>query len=105
MSRLACWWLVVLVAGSFGLGSAATEEPAKKALTKRAIGGKISKDDPKDKATRAPGQVHEFKLTKDKSYQFELFSNQFDAYLRVEDGSGGQLVEDNDSGGNQNARL
>lgn len=105
MSRFACWWLVVLVAGSFGLGSASTEEPAKKALTKRAIGGKISKDDPKDKATRAPGQVHEFKLTKDKSYQFELFSNQFDAYLRVEDASGGQLVEDNDSGGNQNARL
>ena len=40
-----------------------------------------------------------------KTYQIDMISNQFDAYLRLEDSKGNQLAEDDDSGGNLNAQI
>jgi S1-C subfamily serine protease len=39
------------------------------------------------------------------TYTFDLKSKQFDAFLRLEDPDGKKLAEDDDSGGNMNARI
>lgn len=43
--------------------------------------------------------------THGKRYTIDLVSRDFDAYLRLEDSTGKQLAEDDDSGGNLNARI
>ena len=45
------------------------------------------------------------KLKAGQKYQVDLTSNQFDAFLRIEDGRGKELAFDDDSGGMRNARL
>jgi hypothetical protein len=52
-----------------------------------------------------PAQVHTVKMTADKTYVVDLESTDFDPYLRILDAAGKQLAEDDDSGGNLNARI
>ena len=62
-------------------------------------------DDPPDKVRRNPHKVHTFKMKAGQVYFLDLVSTEFDTYLRLEDSSGKQLAEDDDSGGNLNARI
>lgn len=67
--------------------------------------GKITKDDPRDKVRNLPCKIHTAKLKGGMRYTIDMIGQGFDAYLRLEDGAGKQLAEDDDSGGNQNARI
>lgn len=50
-------------------------------------------------------RVHVVKLQAGVEYTIDLTSNEFDPYLRLEDASGKNLAEDDDSGGDLNARI
>ena len=57
---------------------------------------------------KRPGRffkTHEVKLMAGTTYRIELDSSQFDAYLILEDGKGTKLAEDDDSGGNTDAKI
>jgi hypothetical protein len=65
----------------------------------------LSKDDPFDKVKKHPCRLYDVKMHGGKKYVIDLMSKQFDAFLRLEDGAGKQLVQDDDSGGGTNARI
>jgi hypothetical protein len=70
------------------------------------VEGKLSPDDAKDKVvTKSPHQVHVMKMKAGQTYQIDLVSKAFDAFLRVEDESGKELASDDDGGGFPDARL
>lgn len=69
------------------------------------IEGKLSQDDPKDTRRNTPCKVHVAKLKAGRVYVLDMVSTQFDSYLRLEDKGGTQLAEDDDGGGNLNARI
>jgi hypothetical protein len=50
-------------------------------------------------------QTHKVRLQAGVTYTIDLQSKDFDAYLYLEDGVGNVLAEDDDSGGNLNARI
>ncbi len=50
-------------------------------------------------------QAHKFRMMAGATYTIDLESVDFDAYLRLEDPSGKQLAEDDDSGGKLNSRI
>jgi hypothetical protein len=101
----------------------AKDSPAKKDRRKSddiiRIEGRLSNTDPIDKvrlAEKPPGcfhKVHECKMTPGKTYVIEMTDptwkkldpKNFDPFLRVEDSAGKPLASDDDSGGNQNARI
>ena len=65
--------------------------------------GKLAKDSPE--VMGKPAQIHQVKLSPDKTYVIDLESSDFDAYLRILDSAGKQLAKDDDSGGGHNARI
>jgi hypothetical protein len=70
------------------------------------IDGRLSQDDPKDSVRAACfRRIYSVHLQGGRTYQIDLKSRQFDAYLRLEDGQGTQLAEDDDSGGGLDARI
>ena len=70
------------------------------------IEGELAATDAKDTVRKeAVCHVHQFEMAPAKSYVIDLASPRFDAYLRLEDADGKQLLEDDDSGGGTNARL
>src|SRR5262245_19434140 len=83
------------------------------------IEGQLSNTDPIDKvrlAEKPPGcfhKVHDCKMTPGKTYVIEMIDptwkrpdpKNIDPFLRVEDSAGKLLASDDDSGGNQNARI
>jgi peroxiredoxin len=66
---------------------------------------KLEADDPKDKDRNAPRKIHTIQLKAGNVYTIDMVSKEFDTYLRLEDKAGVQLAEDDDSGGEQNARI
>lgn len=58
------------------------------------IEDKLTADDSKDKATNRPHKVHTVPLMAGKTYQLDLWSRDFDCYLRIENASGKSLGED-----------
>jgi hypothetical protein len=73
---------------------------------KARVQGKLSTDDAKDRVRAASYcQIFKVKLTEGRSYQIDMRSKDLDAYLRLEDADGKQLAQDDDSGGNLNARI
>ncbi len=102
MGRILIWGLVLLVP----LPAAWSDESKKDDDKGLKVEGKLSPDDSKDKVmTKSPHQVHTMKMKKGQTYQIDLMSRAFDAFLRVEDESGKQLAVDDDSGGGLNARI
>jgi len=102
MCRILVWGLVLLVP----LPAAWSQESKKDDDQGTKVEGKLSPDDPKDKVmTKSPHQVHLVKMKAGETYQIDLTSQAFDAYLRVEDESGKQLASDDDGGGGLNSRL
>jgi peroxiredoxin len=67
--------------------------------------GKLTADDPKDPQRQGPSKIHVVKLKDGKTYTIDMVSKQLDSYLRLEDSKGNQLDEDDDSGGDLNARI
>jgi len=50
-------------------------------------------------------KIYLVKMVKDKTYQLDMISDQFDSYLYVEDGKMKLLAEDDDSGGDLNSLI
>ncbi len=72
----------------------------------RTFDGNLTDRDPFDRErTRSRTQVHEFQMKAGKTYTLDLASDDFDAFLRVEDESKFKLAEDNDGAGNLNSRI
>jgi len=67
--------------------------------------GKLTKDDALDKKRNAASKVHTVRLKAGKTYTIDMVSKEFDSYLRLEDKDGKELDEDDDSGGDLNARI
>ena len=65
----------------------------------------LSADDAVDKARNVPCHIHSIALKANKTYIIDLESTDFDAYLRLESPAGGNIQEDDDSGGNLNSRI
>jgi len=102
MYRSVIWGLVLLVP----LPAAWAREEKKADDNGTEIKGKLSPDDPRDKVqAKSPHKVHTMKWKIGESYQIDLVSRDFDAFLRLEDSAGKQLALDDDSGGMLNARI
>ena len=68
--------------------------------------GKLSDKDPFDRErAKSHAQVHTFSMKAGKTYTLDLMSEDFDAFLRIEDDSKFKLAEDNDSAGYLNSRI
>ena len=67
--------------------------------------GVLTPGDPLDRVR--PGSyhvVHVYRMTAEKTYTIDLISP-WDNFLRLENAQGQQLAQDDDSGGNLNARI
>lgn len=113
MSRFPCFALFFVVAGllvwsSDGLGQGKKgkkPDGGKKGAEVLKVDGKLSTDDPKDTVRKGcHHKVHDVKLEPG-SYIIDLVSDDFDAYLRVEDTKGKELAKDDDKGVDFNARI
>jgi len=71
------------------------------------VEGQLTDSDKHDKVKRASyHKVHTIKLLQGGTYQIDMIGAQgIDAFLRLEDANEKQLAEDDDSGGNLNARI
>ena len=65
----------------------------------------LTKEDPIDKVRKKHCRVYDVKMKMGVTYVIDLTSKQFDAFLRLENAGGKQLAQDDDSGGNNNARI
>src|SRR5205814_245913 len=66
----------------------------------------LTKDDPRDKDS--PGcfcKIYTYTMAAGKTYQIDLMSKEFDAFLRLENSAGKTVADDDDGGGNLNARI
>jgi S1-C subfamily serine protease len=66
---------------------------------------KLRDDLRKDKKGACFHTDYTIKLTRNATYTFDLESADFDAYLRLEDPTGRQVAEDDDSAGRMNSRI
>src|SRR4051812_46496939 len=99
MCRILVWGVVLLVP----LPAGWSQENKKGDDNGMTVEGKLSPDDARDKVmTKSPHRAHTVKLKGGKTYQIDLISQAFDAFLRVEDESGKELASDDDSGGDLN---
>jgi len=70
-----------------------------------AINESLDVNDPIDKMQRQPCKNFQVKFNAGKTYTIDMISLQMDSFLRLEDASGRQLAQDDDSGGGLNARI
>jgi hypothetical protein len=89
---------------------AGKDDVAGKALEIRdgraSVNGRLTDADPRD--TQLQGsycKVYGLKLAEGATYKIDMFSTDFDTYLRLEDPDGVQVARDDDGGGNLNARI
>lgn len=111
------WRLALMLVATgcllFDSPSGATDKKAKEPEKKKpqpakdiVVHGELINVDLKDKViTQSFCKTFTYKMEKDKSYQIELNSPAFRAYLRLEDSEGRQLGADFDRFGNQSAVL
>jgi hypothetical protein len=69
------------------------------------IEGVLDQNDPVDQVRQQLCKTFKVKLEAGKSYTIDMISQQVDSFLRLEDAGGKQLAQDDDSGGNLNARI
>lgn len=70
-----------------------------------AVSGTLSTTDPRGRAGRGPYQVWALKGKRGQRIAVEMMSSDFDAYLFLRDDAGYLLAQDDDGGGNRNARV
>jgi hypothetical protein len=69
------------------------------------IDSALNANDPIDKVRKQLCKTFEVKMSAGKAYTIDMISQQIDSFLRLEDAGGKQLAQDDDSGGNLNARI
>lgn len=73
------------------------------------INDRLTAKDPPDRIRQGcPAKLHVFKMEEGHTYTIDLVSHKadfFDNYLRLEDSAGNNLAQDDDSGGDLNARI
>ncbi|MCI0684102.1 MAG: hypothetical protein L0Y71_18490 [Gemmataceae bacterium] len=94
-----------LALAGLALAGTLSAQDKKKPADEVMIVGQIVESDLPDKVRKHPCKVHTLKLVKDKAYQIDLESTEFDPYLRIEDAAGKQLAFDDDGGDKLNSRL
>ena len=67
--------------------------------------GKLTDADLQDPQRKGRMKSYTVKLAAEEQVTIELNSGEFDAYLRLEDSGGAKIAEDDDSGGDQNAKI
>jgi thiol-disulfide isomerase/thioredoxin len=97
-------WTIGLVVALVAMNAGMAQAGGKQEKDIR-IEGKLTKDDPKDKQRGFACNIHKVKMKSGSVYTIDMVSTDFDSYLRLEDQKGTQLAEDDDSGGNLNARI
>jgi hypothetical protein len=74
----------------------------------RTFHGRLTLNDPPDRVRGVMGcrsRTHSYRMKAGTMYTIRMLSNQFDSYLRLEDPSGNNLMEDDDGDGFPNARI
>lgn len=67
---------------------------------------KLTRDDPTDTVrTGCHRKTYAVDLVKGHNYRLDMTSKEFDVYVRLEDSGGKALAQDDDSGGERNARI
>ncbi|MEI7684696.1 MAG: PPC domain-containing protein, partial [Planctomycetota bacterium] len=97
------WSLALVCLASSNL--AAQEPPKATKPLVLTIPGQILAADAKDAVRQMPCKIHIVNLEKGKSYLVDMTSSDLDSYLRIEDSQGARLDQDDDGGGNLNARI
>lgn len=70
------------------------------------IEAELNNADLKDKVlTQSYCKTYTYKMTQGRTYQIDMISKAFDAFLRLEDPKGTQVAQDDDSGGMLNSRI
>src|SRR5262245_52372089 len=105
MKPAACIVLVVLASGSVPLGLAQGKKGKSEEVLK--VDGKLTTEDPKDKVrTSCHHKVHTLKMEEGGVYTIDLVSDDFDAYLRLEDSQEKELAKNDDiKSGDFNSRI
>ncbi len=100
------WLAFVCGLGLLLLGDSEIRSGQKKKSMDLVVDGEITKDLEQDNVRNGSHRkIHMHKMEKGKSYQIDMAGQAFDAYLRLEDSKNNQLAEDDDSGGNLDARI
>jgi hypothetical protein len=100
------WLAFACGLGLFLLGSAESWSGQKKKAFDFAADGEITKDSEPDNVRNGSlRKIYKVTMEKGKSYQIDMSTQAFDAYLRLEDAKNNQIAEDDDSGGNLDARI
>jgi serine protease Do len=102
-------WDRLVKSDSWGglLGQQVVHSPGGKVVLE--VAGSLTAKDPTDAHQHdCYRQVHRLKMRPGSVYTIDMLSpngKRLDPYLRLEDGKGAQLAEDDDSGGNLNSRI
>jgi peroxiredoxin len=101
MARYLTIALVILAPATAGVVQAG----GKKLEKEFRVNGQLTRDDEKDPRRNGARKIHMVKMKGGVLYQIDMVSNQFDSYLFLETKRGQELAQDDDSGGNLNARI
>lgn len=69
------------------------------------VNGELAPNDGRDAQSGKLCKVYVVNLQAGRSYQIDLTNTPFDNYLILQDGNGQMVAQDDDSGGNRNARI
>lgn len=69
------------------------------------VAGQLNILSPPDPVRGTRCRIYRFVMLQGEQFQIDMISNNFDTYLRLEDSLGIELAQDDDSGGNLNARV
>ena len=98
--------LTLLAVASLLFPAAGLAQGKKKGEEILKVDGKLTSEDAKDKVrTSCHHKVHTIKLEQDATYVVDLVSDDFDAYLRLENSEEKEVAKDDDKGGDFNARI
>ena len=97
------YWAIALIAVLFLV--AGVSQGGGKQKDELNVKDRLTKDDPVDKRRNAACKIHTVRLKAGNTYTIDMVSGEFDSYLFLDDANGKQLDEDDDSGGNLNARI
>jgi hypothetical protein len=94
--------LGLLMQSTSGAGDKKKDEPAKDVV----VDAELTNADLKDKVlTESFCKTYTYKMIEGRTYQIDMKTGAFDAFLRLENSAGTQVAADDDSGGMLNARI
>lgn len=79
--------------------------PAPEANKPASVNAVLTADDTPDQYREFPGKVYVVELKAGKTYVIDMISQQFDAFLLLQNENAGLIAQDDDSGGNLNSRI